>query len=585
MENREGTQRKRRRISLKWGLLTTVLLCWVVPIATVMTAAGFLLNTYYERNINKVVETGAANALEQMELRFGTALEASKAVSYEGEVRAAYRQYQKDGSTVRLYSAVKDYLSRSFSRDENFKAVYITFLNQPEAIYGYVTPRGGGSFRLYETYRDQVRAEAMAIAEGMDTGIYFLEREGELYMVRNLMDSQFQPYAVLVMHCDAENIFQSLDTIASLTSARVAIDSAVMELWPEETDSAGGRDAEEMVLEYTAEVQGHTLVLTAGAMRLSLWGSLPELSWMAALILLLVLPILLVIVVLFYRHVTRPLETLEAAAEQVKAGQRGYVVEEQAPNREFDKLTQNFNSMSLELKTQFDRLYEEQQSLQQARIKALQSQINPHFLGNTLEIINWEARLAENDKVSAMIEALSTMLDAAIGRDGRPQIPLREELGYVDAYLYIINERLGGSLTVVKEVDRELEEALIPRLVLQPLVENAVEHDIAKRRGSELCLRAYRQGGDICLDVEHEGAISPEDRKNIDKLLAPLPPGESAQGHVGIRNVNQRIRLLYGERGRLTIQEVSPGRIRAQVVLPVQGGRPQEGAKNGKAGP
>ena len=69
--------------------------------------------------------------------------------------------------------------------------------------------------------------------------------------------------------------------------------------------------------------------------------------------------------------------------------------------------------MSTELKSQFERLYLEQQSLQEARIKALQSQINPHFPGNTLEIINWEARLAENDKVSAMIEALSTMLDAA----------------------------------------------------------------------------------------------------------------------------------------------------------------------------
>ena len=85
---------------------------------------------------------------------------------------------------------------------------------------------------------------------------------------------------------------------------------------------------------------------------------------------------------------------------------------------------------------------------QRAQIKALQSQINPHFLNNTLEIINWEARIEGNDRVSAMIEALSTMLNAALDRDGRTQIPLKEELGYVEAYLYIIRERLGEGFHV-----------------------------------------------------------------------------------------------------------------------------------------
>ena len=74
---------------------------------------------------------------------------------------------------------------------------------------------------------------------------------------------------------------------------------------------------------------------------------------------------------------------------------------------------------------------------------ALQSQINPHFLNNTLEIINWEARLSDNRKVSAMIEALSTMLEATLNRKKRHMVALSEELSYVDAYLYIISQRLG----------------------------------------------------------------------------------------------------------------------------------------------
>ena len=151
-----------------------------------------------------------------------------------------------------------------------------------------------------------------------------------------------------------------------------------------------------------------------------------------------------------------------AASKHLQNGERGYTIGEKAESSEFETLFDHFNTMSAELKNQFERSYQEQQALQQARMKALQSQINPHFLNNTLEIINWEARLAENDRVSAMIEALSVMMDGALARDGRSRIPLREELRYVDAYLYIIRERLGERLKVVREIDEvcELADAL-----------------------------------------------------------------------------------------------------------------------------
>ena len=127
-------------------------------------------------------------------------------------------------------------------------------------------------------------------------------------------------------------------------------------------------------------------------------------------------------------------------------------------------------------------------------MKALQSQINPHFLNNTLEIINWEARMAGDDRVSAMIEALSTMMGAVLDRDGRNQIPLKEELSYVDAYLFIINERLGGGLQVEREIEEEAAKIPVPRLILQPIVENAVEHDITPNRGGKLTLPSIMAG-------------------------------------------------------------------------------------------
>ena len=256
---------------------------------------------------------------------------------------------------------------------------------------------------------------------------------------------------------------------------------------------------------------------------------------------------------------------------QIQSGRRGYQIEKSAPNAEFERLYDNFNTTSVQLKQQFEQAYLEQQAAQRAQIKALQSQINPHFLNNTLEIINWEARLADDTRVCAMIEALSTMLTAVLDRDGRTQIPLSEELGYLDAYLYIIRERLGGNLQVTRDIPEEMTALLIPRLILQPIVENAVEHDITANRGGRLALRARQEGAEMILEVEHDGTMTQADRENIRRLASE----GHEKGRVGLRNVFRRLKLLYGEAGSLTIEEISPGVILARLRFPrdAAGGR------------
>ena len=130
------------------------------------------------------------------------------------------------------------------------------------------------------------------------------------------------------------------------------------------------------------------------------------------------------------------------------------------------------------LKYQFDHIYEEELDLKDARIMALQSHINPHFMNNTLEIINWEARLAGNDKVSEMISSLGTLLDAALDRKKQPEVPLKEELTYVKAYLFIMKERFGKRLEVTLEIPEELYQEKVPRLIPQPVIENAIAHGV-----------------------------------------------------------------------------------------------------------
>lgn len=557
-------KREKNPISLKWGLSLATIICWVLPIVIVTATAALFLNYYYNTTIKKTADAGADNALRQVELRLSAAIEDSKAVSYEGYVRQAYREYQRDKSKSTLYKTTTDYLSQKYSRNAAFSVIYISFLDEALDIHPYAAAQGTAKYNVLRNYKESVLPEVERAIGDIDTGIKFITVDGGLYMVRNLLDNDFHPYAMLVMGLEKSMIFQSLYGINGIYAQEVSIDGLPVAL--EEGEMPEGLNPS--VMQYEAEAEGHELIFTAQTANVSIWNTIPLLRWAILIIALLVLPLLAAMIYFFHRNINHPMEVLIEATGRVQGGERGYLIDERASNAEFKQLYSHFNSMSTELKNQFDRLFYEQQALQQAKIKALQSQINPHFLNNTLEIINWEARLADDERVCSMIEALSTMLDAAIGRDGRSEIALREELEYVDAYLYITRERLGDKLTVERRVDPAMLECSIPRLMLQPIIENAVEHDLSKN-GGLLSLRTYIKEEKLYFEVEHDGAISSEGWESIKASLAApnvaeIPP---MRGSVGLRNVNQRLKLMYGESYTFTITQPKDGRILAQIVL------------------
>lgn len=547
-----------KRISLRSGLVSAILICWLMPIVIIVALSGLLLNNNYQKSIQQEIRSEAENALDQVRMQLEDAIWDSKAVSYDGIVRGAYRSYLLDGDSALLYRSVSDYLSQSFARESRYRAAFIRFWGDEADASAYVLCRGTTGYDLLM----QCQHVAPRIVEAMadtDTGIRFLYLDDSLYMARNLLDNHFKPYATIAMLLEPEVIFQSLEVIGRVSSLRLWVDGCPVPLTGEAAASGDGE------IRYTLDVEGHELAFSAYPEAYNIWRDTPWLGWAVAGVALMVLPLVVGMISLFYRHVTSPVEVLSQANAQVQSGQRGYQISHRAPNAEFEKLYNNFNAMSTELKSQFERSYQEQRATQKAQIKALQSQINPHFLNNTLEIISWEARLADNERVCAMIEALSTMLTAALDRDGRTQIPLSEELGYVEAYLYIIRERLGGALQISQQIDPEMKEQLIPRLILQPIVENAVEHDITANRGGRLVLRGRQEGGEILLEVEHDGTMTEADRENIRRLASAEDPGK---GRVGLRNVYRRLKLLYGDAGNLTIEEVRPGTILARIRFP-----------------
>lgn len=189
-----------------------------------------------------------------------------------------------------------------------------------------------------------------------------------------------------------------------------------------------------------------------------------------------------------------------------------------------------WNSIRLEL-----NLQENQRMLLKARMDALTSQINPHFLFNTLNTVASLVR-QEPDRAREVVIKLSNILRRIL-RQHDTFVPLREELAFIDDYLDIEVARFGtDKLRFVREVDRETLDAFVPTMLLQPIVENAVRHGLAPRlEGGEIRLRTHRQSGRLVVEVEDNGIG-----------ISPVQLEEICDRGIGIRNVRERLRLLYG---------------------------------------
>ena len=548
-----------RPISLSTVMIFLVIICWLIPIAAEAVIFGRLLSRSYVESRQAAVETTVQNALREMDIRMTAAMEDSKDVSYDGIVRSSYRSYQLDNDAAALYSRVNEYLGQRFSRDEKYKAVFIGFRNGID-ISSYVTSPGFPEYTTVRNYRNTAEPLIMEKMAEEESAIRFFVIGNELYMARNLLDGKFQPYATVVMQCNENVLLSSFRDISGGVVLEIDIDGEKL--------SYG--DAPEPRTEYnflnsSVNIGGHEVTVTSAFEKIHIWRDIPSLKFGILGAAALGIPMLLIAIVIFYRQMTRPTMNLLDATEHVIAGERGYQIREIPGNREFQQLTDGFNKMSVELKNQFEQLYQEQQALQRAKIKALQSQINPHFLNNTLEVINWEARMADNEKVSAMIEALATMLEGPLDRDGKGMIPLQQEIRYVDAYFYIIRERLGERFHAEKEIEPGMEDVIIPRLILQPIVENAVEHDIKPQGGGSISVHAYREDGNIVLETVHTGTLTDRDRTNIERIMASV--GSSDETKMGLQNVIQRLRMIYGSGSSFSCED-SDGLIRMKFSFP-----------------
>lgn len=572
-----------KKYSIKSRIIGIVMLCCFVPVfLTLGVISYYMFGSYFVNRAKAQIEQLAFDNRICAE-RLDSVVKLSRKATSDGVIEDAFAKY-KEGTMERtvLLERSSTYLKELYGQNIRVQDAMLWFYEDQKNMRCENFNKGaGGSYQQVNNYWKQDHGKVYGHAKMLGTASSFYVSNGRLYLVRNLLGREYQPIGALVLRVNKEHCFYQL---ASGTSADVDVtvkldDSAfllkgdmmendIVEL--NEGTQVAGYEWKDKNIHFFHRMEGNgywmetILCMGKDTRFLTFYGY----KFIIAGTLIFTLPLLWICIRTFKRSVTKPMKAMVEGAKAVEDGVWGYQITEQAESTEFYYLIETFNRMSQKIREQFIRIYEEEVAHKDAKIMALQSNINPHFLNNTLEIINWEARLAGQQKVSQMIESLSTLMDATIDRNRVTEVPLSEEMEYVNAYLYIASSRFGSRLEVINELPEELMEYEVPRLILQPVIENAVEHGAAKCSHGTVHISGYKRGKYLYIEIVNDAVLRREDKKKIQRLLDDeYDMDKEPMGHIGIANVNQRLRMLYGEPCGMTISMAGTGKVMARLTI------------------
>jgi sensor histidine kinase YesM len=307
--------------------------------------------------------------------------------------------------------------------------------------------------------------------------------------------------------------------------------------------------------------------------------------------LILITFLLLIITYWFSLSITRPIQKLTQAANELSKGRFDMQIEVETKDeisflaKTFDRMRININNLILEIKNKAQLEHELQQNkilLQESQFRSLQSQINPHFLFNTLNTLSKKAYLEGSEDTSDLLVSVAGLLRYNLKSLDRA-VTLQEEVAVIQQYMDIQKARFTDRLKLEMEIDEACLHVKIPALTLQPIIENAVIHAIEpKEKGGTIWFRIKDKNDWITIELEDDGA-GMSDRKIKQILTEEVVPNEGHSTGIGFSNVVKRLRLFYGNDN--VIEIVSRLGYGTKVILNIQknqGGEKHDQAPNSR---
>ena len=280
------------------------------------------------------------------------------------------------------------------------------------------------------------------------------------------------------------------------------------------------------------------------------------------------------IIYMIVKQVTYPLYRLQSEMNKV----RDLNYEEKKKvyrkgNKEIVQLEDTYNEMMKRIRDLAEKIVQEQENQRKSELKALQNQINPHFLYNTLDSIIYMIDKGENQKAEEMIVALSKFFRISISK-GRTIIPLKDEIEHVRNYLLIQKIRFGEHFSYYINVDKDLYQYSCLKLILQPLVENAIEHGLNDdENDGRIDINVYPDEKNIIFEVKDNGyGISEERLKTIYQSFKD----DSIHEGVGLKNVYQRVKIYYGDSADLIINSIIDEGTIIRIIIPKEEAKKHE---------
>jgi two-component system sensor histidine kinase YesM len=585
-----------KTISLRRRLLLMVVVLWILPVISIYV----FLTLFYRNDIIEKSTVLMEEALKNFTYfnaeRIDEAIVISKKISYEQVIENAWKTY-KEGtiSKSEFYRQITGSLTNKFYNDTRFKIAVFYLSEDPDRIY-YTKQKENN---YIDIYKNDVSVEAQRITEQDNSDAHVRIINGKIYIIRNLYTTtNYTKFGTLILELNKTKLIDGfsfnnnyelaffINDTKSMITYNIPLKESNRKEIVQKLATHYSKDSNRQIIKekeiplngllYQQKYDDFHFGAILVANEYVIFSELQNLYRVMFVILLIIIPVFIYMIYFVSHHFSKPMSRMIEAAKSLERGDIGSQIDgDPMPNTEFYVLSDSFNKMSSEIKYLFDYAYSEKLARKDAKIIALQSQINPHFLNNTLEMMNWQARMAGDVTVSKMIEALGTLLNYSMDRSNKRIINLAEELRCVDAYCYIISMRFGKRLKIEKEVDSDLLQLQVPQLILQPLIENAVVHGVETVKSGTIRIMVYREADNVILQIINTGkTMSQEDVDRVERILSGKYTQESddKNGHesLGIHNVNERIKLIYGEEYGLTIRPIGEGETASTITLPFE---------------
>ena len=270
--------------------------------------------------------------------------------------------------------------------------------------------------------------------------------------------------------------------------------------------------------------------------------------WLLALAAVAILLAALVSSIVISRALSRPLKGLSRAMRQFEKNADTFTYAPVGGAREVQELSESFGHMVVKIQHLMETVRREEINLRKTELKALQAQINPHFLYNTLDSIAWMCEQGRNDEAVQMVNALAQLFRISISR-GHELIPIRSELRHAESYLKIQKHRYKNQFSYRFDVDESCLDFLCNKITLQPIIENAIYHGInGLVDEGEIVITLRADGSDVVFTVADNGVGMEEEQ-----IQAILRKERSDHTGIGIKNVNDRLKIYFGEGYGITI--------------------------------